>query len=56
LVWSAIFLHEPLTPGTFGGMAIIFVGVLLVMGVRLPRRMRRADDAPEPHPVVGAAR
>lgn len=56
LVWSAIFLHEPLTPGTFGGMAIIFVGVLLVMGVRLPRRVRRADDAPESRPVVGAAR
>lgn len=38
LLWGAIFLGERVTPGTFGGMAIIFAGVLLVMGARLPRR------------------
>ena len=56
LVWSAIFLHEPLTLGTFGGMAIIFVGVLLVLGVRFPRRMRHVGDAPGSQSMVGAAR
>lgn len=40
LLWGALFLGEQVTPGTFGGMAIIFIGVLLVMGVRLPRRAR----------------
>ncbi len=40
LLWSALFLGERVTPGIFGGMAIIFVGVLLVMGLRLPRRAR----------------
>ncbi len=60
LFWSALFLGERVTPGTFGGMAIIFVSVLLVMGVRLPRRSRasqassvesaRAGDAVESLP------
>ena len=45
LLWGALFLGERVTPGTFGGMAIIFVGVLLVMGVRLPRRKRLAQGA-----------
>ncbi len=38
LLWSALFLGERVTLGTFDGMAIIFVGVLLVTGARLPRR------------------
>ena len=37
LLWGALFLGERVTGGTFAGMAIIFIGVLLVMGVRLPR-------------------
>ncbi len=45
LLWGALFLGERVTPGTFGGMAIIFVGVLLVMGARLPRRKRLAQGA-----------
>lgn len=40
LLWGAVFLGERVTVGTFGGMAIIFVGVLLVMGARLPRRAK----------------
>ncbi len=42
LLWGALFLGERVTVGTFGGMAIIFAGVLLVMGARLPRRARPA--------------
>lgn len=42
LLWGALFLREQVTPGTFGGMAIILVGVLLVTGARLPRRARAA--------------
>jgi drug/metabolite transporter (DMT)-like permease len=45
LLWAAMFLGEQLTLGTFGGMAIIFVGVLLVMGARLPRRLPRRAPA-----------
>lgn len=48
LLWSALFLGERVTPGTFGGMAIIFVGVLLVMGLRLPRRARVATPGVMP--------
>ena len=40
VIWSAIFLSERITPGIVVGMAIIFAGVLLVMGIRLPRRSR----------------
>lgn len=42
LLWGALFLGERVTVGTFGGMAIIFAGVLLVVGVRPPRRSRPA--------------
>jgi len=42
LLWGALFLGEHVTAGTFGGMAIIFSGVLLVVGVRLPHRARPA--------------
>ncbi|HEY8325098.1 MAG TPA: DMT family transporter [Ktedonobacterales bacterium] len=45
IIWSAIFLSEQITVGVVIGMAIIFVGVLLVMGVRLPGLARRADGA-----------
>jgi drug/metabolite transporter (DMT)-like permease len=45
IIWSAIFLGEQITVGIVIGMAIIFAGVLLVMGVRLPRLARRADGA-----------
>lgn len=57
LLWGAIFLGEQVTPGTFGGMAIIFVGVLLVMGARVPRRRRVASVAEAPAVVsAGSAR
>lgn len=55
LLWGALFLQERITAGTFGGMAIIFVGVLLVMGLRLPRRARPVETTPE-QPAVEAAR
>jgi drug/metabolite transporter (DMT)-like permease len=45
LLWGALFLHEQITIGTFGGMAIIFAGVLLVMGARMPRAFRRTRAA-----------
>lgn len=45
LLWSALFLGERVTLGTFGGMAIILVGVLLVTGARLPQRSRSAQGA-----------
>ncbi|MDE3230361.1 MAG: EamA family transporter [Chloroflexota bacterium] len=57
LLWGAIFLGEQVTPGTFGGMAIIFAGVLLVMGARLPRRRRVASEAGAPAAAsIGNAR
>jgi drug/metabolite transporter (DMT)-like permease len=40
LFWAALFLSERITLGMFSGMVIIFAGVLLVMGMRLPRRAR----------------
>jgi len=49
LVWSAIFLHESATPSSFVGLAIILASVLLIVGVRLPRRA-----APQPTTTQGA--
>ncbi len=45
LLWSALFLGERITLGTVGGMVIIFAGVLLVMGARLPRWTYRRTRA-----------
>ncbi|HET9111770.1 MAG TPA: DMT family transporter [Ktedonobacterales bacterium] len=45
LLWGALFLSERITSGSLVGMAIIFAGVLLVMGMRLPR-VARAARAP----------
>ena len=57
LLWGALFLGEQVTPGAFGGMAIIFIGVLLVMGVRLPRRAQAvARVARSERDPAGAAR
>jgi drug/metabolite transporter (DMT)-like permease len=33
-VWGTVFLDEPLTRGMFIGLAVVFLGVLLVTGVR----------------------
>lgn len=52
LLWGALFLGERVTVGTFGGMAIIFVGVLLVVGVRPPRRSRPAHTGSSTHASV----
>jgi drug/metabolite transporter (DMT)-like permease len=60
LLWGALFLNEQVTLGTFGGMAIIFIGVLLVLGARLPRiqshARRSPDGTPGERPAVGAVR
>lgn len=47
VLWSALFLHEALVPGTLLGLAIILAGVVLTTGLRLaPRREApRAMDA-----------
>ena len=50
LLWGALFLSERMTLGSLGGMAIIFAGVLLVMGLRLPRFAR---VAPAPQGAAG---
>lgn len=50
LLWSALFLHEPLGPGTFLGLGLILASVLLVTGM-----LRRA--APNlPHHSPSATR
>lgn len=54
LLWGALFLGERVSVGTFAGMAIIFMGVLLVMGVRLPRPAQAtAADEPTERAVTG---
>jgi drug/metabolite transporter (DMT)-like permease len=42
LLWSGLFLHEPVTGGTFAGLANILASVLLITGARLPSRVLRA--------------
>lgn len=49
MLWGALFLHEPLTPGMFAGLAFIIGSVLLVNEVRLDSFLvRRRRPAPEP--------
>ncbi len=45
LVWSAIFLHESATPSALIGLVIILASVLLIVGVRLPKRAPKARAA-----------
>ncbi|HUY79692.1 MAG TPA: DMT family transporter [Ktedonobacterales bacterium] len=56
LLWSAIFLHESAPLGSFVGLAIILASVLLIVGVRLPKRARRAKATQDTHQAtqVGA--
>jgi drug/metabolite transporter (DMT)-like permease len=50
LLWGAVFLHEPIGPGTIAGLVVILSSVTLVTGVRLwPRRGASAVPA-QPHP------
>jgi drug/metabolite transporter (DMT)-like permease len=35
LIWSIIFLQEPVSPGLFIGLALILTSVVLVTGLRL---------------------
>ncbi|HEY8599359.1 MAG TPA: DMT family transporter [Thermomicrobiales bacterium] len=47
LLWSTIFLHEPLGISTLLGFGLILLSVLLVTGLRLrPARPATADSAP----------
>lgn len=59
LLWSAIFLRESASLGSYIGLAIILSSVLLITGLRLPRLKRGAGRAPmvapeadSPAPVV----
>jgi drug/metabolite transporter (DMT)-like permease len=45
LLWSGLFLREPVSGGTFAGLAIILSSVLLITGARLPRPKRAAAGA-----------
>ncbi|MGI8857055.1 MAG: DMT family transporter [Thermomicrobiales bacterium] len=46
IIWSALFLHERLRPGTLIGLAIILASVALVTGVRVGSVRRKPLSAP----------
>ncbi|SRR5579875_1766856 len=52
LLWSALFLHEVITPGAIVALLIIISSVVLITGLRLPLPRRRIQAAP----VVAAVR
>lgn len=41
VAWGAIFLGEPVAPGTLIGAALVLVSIALVLDLRLPRRPAR---------------
>ncbi len=42
VTWGALFLGEPLAPGTFAGAALVFVSLGLIFDVRLARVLTRS--------------
>ncbi|BDG60413.1 DMT family transporter [Caldinitratiruptor microaerophilus] len=54
ILWGAIFLGEPITPGMVGGLVLILVSVLFVTDVRA--RAARSDPARAAAPGTAASR
>lgn len=45
MLWGRLVLDEPLTPGMFGGLALVFAGIMLMADVSFgPKRAKRAPE------------